>query len=138
MMCWLARFGPDVPCDGRLVKAHLIPKQRIKRDFPHGAWLYPDGTTDKVLLRQRVQLAPNAEGALDARWLKQDELVWDERVWVPACGGPTGIGGHHGMLDGRNLRVPRAALPEGVEAYAAEYGLTWSLDRDYGLLEAAA
>lgn len=100
MNCWLAQFS-EVPCDGQLVRAHLIPKQRIKREATAAA-------------------------------------VWDERVWVPACGGPTGIGGHHGMLDGRQLSVPRSALPEGLEAFAAKHGLSWSLDRDFGLREVAA
>jgi len=115
MTCWLAQFS-DVPCDGRLVKAHLIPAQRIRREL----------TVDRSI--------PTVRQDGD----RITSIVWDPRVWVPACGGPTGIGGHHGMFDGRKLRVPRAALPEGVEAYAAEYGLTWSLDRDYGPLEAAA
>lgn len=105
--CWLAQFS-DAPCDGELVAAHLIPKQRIKRE-----------------LRGYMPVA-----------LKL--IVWDERVWVPVCGGPTGIGGHHGMLDGRSLLVPRSALPAGLEEFAQEYGLVWSLDRDFGLREAAA
>lgn len=63
----------------------------------------------------------------------------DERTWVPGCGGPTGIGGHHGALDSaRTLRIPREALPEGLEDFCAEHGLTWWLDREYGPLELAA
>lgn len=59
--------------------------------------------------------------------------MWDERVWVWGCGGPTGIGGHHGMLDySRKLRVPRDRLPEAVEAFAEQHGLGWWLDREYG------
>lgn len=60
--------------------------------------------------------------------------VWDERVWVWACGGPLGNAGHHGQLDAghRPLRVPRAALPAEVEVVAAELGLGWWLDREYG------
>lgn len=103
MNCWLAQFS-EVPCDGQLVRAHLIPKQRIKREVVEHL----------------------------------DLVVWDPRVLVPACGGPTGIGGHHGMLDGKQLSVPRSALPVGLEAFAAEHGLSWSLDRDFGLREVAA
>lgn len=56
----------------------------------------------------------------------------DGRSWVWACGGPMGNGGHHGMLDqSRTLRVPRAALPAGTVALAAELGLAWWLDREY-------
>jgi hypothetical protein len=59
--------------------------------------------------------------------------VWDERAWVWGCGGPTGIGGHHGMLDkARTLRLPRQSLPPGVEALAHELELEWWLAREYG------
>jgi hypothetical protein len=106
--CWVAQnvIGCG-PCDGQLVRGHLISKQRIKRELH-----LPLEELFKVL--------------------------WDERVWVPMCGGVSGLGGHHGAVDGRILSVPRSALPEGLEAFAAEYGLTWSLDRDFGLREAAA
>jgi hypothetical protein len=33
--CWLARFAPEVPCDGPEDFAHLIAKQRIKREVSH-------------------------------------------------------------------------------------------------------
>lgn len=59
--------------------------------------------------------------------------VWDDPVWVWGCGGPTGIGGHHGQLDySRSLRVPRERLPAALEVWAAERGLDWWLDREYG------
>ena len=90
-VCFFAAYGP---CDGRLIRGHLIPKQRVKREAK----------------------------AAD---------VWDARCWVPCCGGPTGIGGHHGMLDGGKIRLTRAELPPAVEEFAAEYGLVWSLQRDY-------
>lgn len=60
--------------------------------------------------------------------------AWDPAVWVWGCGGPTGIGGHHGMLDfSRTLRIPRAMLPPELEAFAAEHEIDWWLDREYGL-----
>ena len=59
--------------------------------------------------------------------------VWDRRAWVWACGGETGIGGHHGRLDhSRTLRLPRTAIPELTEELAAELGLEYWLDREYG------
>jgi hypothetical protein len=112
MSCWLAQFS-DARCDGYLVRAHLISKQRIRRE---------------VISPKGVHLTGEQRRA----------ILFDPRVWVPACGGISGLGGHHGALDGRILSVPRSALPEGLEAFAAEYGLTWSLDRDFGLREAAA
>jgi hypothetical protein len=57
----------------------------------------------------------------------------DGRVFVLACGGATGIGGHHGQLDSsRTIRVPRHRLPPELEEFAAEHGLGWFLDREYG------
>lgn len=105
--CWLAQFS-DRPCSGRLVRAHLIPRQ--------------------VLLRElRAEVSAGA--------------ISDRRSWVPACGGPQGDGGHHGMLDRpavNELRVPRSALPPMLEVFAAEHGLSWFLDRCYGPREQAA
>lgn len=99
--CFLARFSTR-PCDGRLVKAHLLPRQLLRRQG------HPD--------------------AID-----------DPRSYVWACGGPCGCSAHHGAFDvARTLRVPRAAIPAGVEELAAELGLLWYLDREYGSLEQAA
>lgn len=57
----------------------------------------------------------------------------DPRCWVWACGGAMGPSGHHGMLDyTREIRIPRSALPAGVELFALEHGLTWWLTREYG------
>jgi hypothetical protein len=43
------------------------------------------------------------------------------------------------MLDyARTIRIPRDALPLAVEEFAAEHGLTWWLEREYGLREDAA
>jgi hypothetical protein len=65
--------------------------------------------------------------------------VWDPRCWIWACGGPTGVSGHHGMLDtSRTLRIPRSHLPAELEDFAAEHRLTWWLDRTYGTTGAAA
>jgi hypothetical protein len=94
MTCWVRQHVEGAgPCRGRLVRGHLIPKQKIKR----------------------------AGGD-----------PWDERAWVVMCGGLTGIGGHHGAVDGLRLRVPRAAIPQDTEALAAELGLSAWLDRFYG------
>jgi hypothetical protein len=90
--CWLARFAPDVPCDGPEDFAHLIGKQRIKREVSH-----------------------------------DQRIVWHPATFVRACRR------HHGMLDvERTLRIPRSEIPAITEAFAREFGLEWSLDRDYG------
>lgn len=59
-MCWLAKFS-DSPCrlraDGNYDRAHLIPQQRLVREY-----------------RTRGYSAAAMEFA-----------VWDRRVFVPAC-----------------------------------------------------
>jgi hypothetical protein len=65
--------------------------------------------------------------------------LWDERAWVWACGGPwPGLSGCHGRFDAFKLRVPREALPAGVEELAAELGMLFYLDRRFGPLPGAA
>lgn len=118
--CFLAAFARTA-CSGQLVRAHLIPKRLLKQ-----AW----AETHHEDLR-------NGQRRLTG---KQADLIWDERSWVWACGGPMGNAGHHGELDhARSLRISRAALPPAVEELAAEldallgremFGV-W-LDREYG------
>jgi len=63
--------------------------------------------------------------------------VWDTRCWVWACGGATGVGGHHGALDfSRTLRIQRDKLPPELEDFASDHGLVWWLDREYGSVAA--
>ena len=80
-------------CEGRLIRAHLIPKQLLKRSGD----------------------------------------VWHPGSFVWACGGVTGVAGHHGMFDSaRTLRLPREEIPAATEALAVFLGLTWWLDKTYG------
>jgi uncharacterized protein CbrC (UPF0167 family) len=66
--------------------------------------------------------------------LKREGLrIWDQSVWVLACGGMTGSAGHHGAFDvARTLRLPRQALPERLEEFAEAHGISYWLDREYG------
>jgi len=108
--CFFKHLGG---CEGRLVKAHLIPKQRIKRELASMAY---HGTLPSVARKTRIS-----------------DLAWDPRCWVYMCGGPTGIGGHHGQFDNKQIRLNYVELPSAVKEYAAEYGLEWSLEHDYAL-----
>lgn len=89
---------------------------------------------------------PNCDGALIRAHLLPRQLLMrelrdtqaalkaidDPRSWVPACGGPTGCSGHHGMFDtSRTLRLPFGALPAGTVELAEELGLSWWLSREY-------
>jgi hypothetical protein len=89
-------------------RAHLIPKQRIRKEMKIRV-----RTADG---RRSVSSAPD--------WLFG--IVWDERVVVRACRR------HHADWDNRVFNIARGEVPQACEEYAEEYGLTWSLDRDYG------
>lgn len=106
--CWLEEHGVHErgempPCEGRLIRAHL--------------------------LRQQV-IVKNVRGCTS-----RSPLLWDERLWVWACGGRTGIGGHHGMFDGKAIKVARVKLPPELEEIALELELDWWLDKTYGRRE---
>ena len=98
--CFFEHLGG---CEGRLVRAHLIPKQRIKREV------------------------------LSISYNRTREILWDPRCWRWMCGGLTGLGGHHGQFDNKQIRIRYDELPAAVKEYAAQYGLEWSLERDYAL-----
>jgi hypothetical protein len=109
MNCWLAQFS-DKPCDGRLVRCHLLPQQLINRTVKSAN----PGVHKKAL----IDLLAVA--------------IRDPRGWVWGCGGLHGNAGHHGMLDqSRTLRVPYEALPPELLEFASELGVTWWLDREY-------
>ena len=59
------------------------------------------------------------------------EEVWDRRIWDYGCRR------HHHLFDNGFINLGREQLPAKVEDYAAEKGLGWSLDRDYGSRVAA-
>jgi hypothetical protein len=96
-------------------RAHLIPKARIKKEFPHGAWVAFSGVVMPVPRRTNVPADRT-----------QREVVWDNRVLVAACRA------HHSAWDNRVFNIARGEVPAACEEYAEEYGLVWSLDRDYG------
>lgn len=128
--CFLARFS-DRPCEGALVRTHLIEQQKLAKTFPGGAFL--DGRLGWVAVSRITPVRSDSSQGRSLRSLQDDPGTW---VW--ACGGAMGLEGHHGDLDGRRsvhrpLRVPRVALPEAVELFAATFGLEAYLERKYGL-----
>lgn len=59
--------------------------------------------------------------------------MWNDALWVWACGGLSGSGGHHGAFDtARTIRIPRNEIPLLTEAFAQSLGLEWWLERTYG------
>jgi hypothetical protein len=127
--CFFASLPDAGPCDGRLVRCHLIPQQKIALEFPHGAYR-PDGAGWQRVPSRFADLRDlGASGSL----MPQRGLQDDPRCWVWGCGGPMGPGGHHGQFKPDGPRpIPRHRLPPALEEFAAELGLEWWLDYTYG------
>lgn len=119
--CFFADLPDAGPCDGQLVKAHLLPRQRLRREFALGVVL-EDGKWRKL---------KRTEDRYELPYRNLRALIDDPASWVPCCGGPTGIGGHHGDLDGLRLRLSREQLPEAFIWFCEELGLGWYVDRTY-------
>lgn len=99
--CWLAAHGhmehgdPMPPCEGQLIRAHLIDQQELRR--------------------RGLALAAGDPG-----------------TFVLACGGISGLGGHHGAFDvSKKLRVAFADLPDETIVFAIEHDLMPWLERTY-------
>jgi len=93
--CFFADWEDTGPCNGQLVRAHLVKQQVLTR-----------------------------EG--------HDEARFDPRSWIPVCGGPQGNAGHHGKLDGGQIRMGIERLPDGFLELMAELSMTWYVVKHYG------
>lgn len=130
--CFFREVAPQFECGGRLQRCHLIPKQRLKREFPHGALVVVGEPS--VAAAASVPLLPlvreltvaQRPGELLVVFRSLGTIEWDERCWVPGCVD------HHQRLDGRAFHLLRSDLPEAAEEFAAEYGIGWMLDADFG------
>lgn len=130
MVCWFAQFT-DVPCDGALVRCHLLTQQRLRTEYPEGAvWLEGRMQALSWFSYERDGLAhlPTA-GPVIAR-MSLRELKDDRRTWVHGCGGAMGNGGHHAEFDGYKLKVPYSAIPPETIAFVDELRLLAMFERD--------
>jgi hypothetical protein len=133
-VCFFKGWPGAGPCDGALIRAHLLPRQLLKREFPQGVAFCDERGR---WVDARGEFAYDDDKGLRMRSLR--ELCDDENAWIPCCGGPMGVSGHHGMLDtSRKLRIPREKVPVKVEAFAEALGLGWYIDRTYGERASAA
>jgi hypothetical protein len=92
-------------CEGRLVKAHLVPKSAI-----------------------RIELLYQQEGPRQARENYWREAIRDPRCWRWMCGGlGYGNAGHHGMYDQYQIRLH--AWPEDFLEFLREFDIEWMADK---------
>lgn len=136
--CWFRDLARAGPCEGALVRCHLIDQQEMRKRFPKGA-VKIDGRWFSVqrLRRPDPEMSELAH-LIDDEPVRRtlEELQADERSFVPGCGGLVGLSGHHGRFDfaahdRSRLIVPRSMLPAETIEYAAELELTPWLERTY-------
>jgi hypothetical protein len=106
--CFLADVGVHQggempPCDGRLVRCHLIKRQVLTR-------------------------AARSRGVDPDAWIA-DERTWVPGCGGPMGNG----GHHGMLDQTRTLRLPAEHLPPGLVEFAREAGLEWYLTREYGI-----
>lgn len=109
------------PCGGRITRHHFLAQQRIKREFPYGAWkgwLLPGG---RLVPRRRDEPCPPASIVGAVELVTVAALLADVRNIGLICWD------HHQLVENRRiyLAVPPAALE-----YAGELGLEWMLEQD--------
>ena len=120
--CFFAGRADAGPCQGQLVRGHLLPRALLKREYRYGA----------LLENGRWRPLGRTEGMSTLGYRSLEELIDDERSWVPMCGGIMGDGAHHGAFDqARKLRIAREDLPAEFIEYANELGLGWFVLRSY-------
>lgn len=92
IVCWFSRYSDVGPCNGRLIRAHLLGQQRIKREVgKHAVW----------------DLISNL-GIFHGHWLKNPKSVkfkrrahrTQDRIQVTHTGGRGGGPGRPGTTDG--------------------------------------
>lgn len=125
--CWVratlaAREVPLPPglldCAGQLDGHHLLPKRVLKRERGSG------GVRLAATTRALYTGTPSREVEYEAVTI--GALLNDGRDGVPACRR------HHDLVERALVRIRRAELPRQVEEFAAEIGLGWYLEREFG------
>lgn len=128
--CWLAGYS-EKPCDGALVRCHLLSQQRLRLEYPAGAvWLEGRAQALSWAACQRDGLLHRPDGPALVRRVSLAELQADERGWVWGCGGAMGPDGHHGEFDGYKLKPPLSAVPPETIAFVDELRLLAFLELD--------
>jgi hypothetical protein len=125
--CWFSMLPDAGPCDGRLVRCHLIPRQKLEK----GPYVDQYGRRRPIAETEREALDIYVPGGPMVVVLSS--VRRDVRSWVWGCGGPMGPGGHHGQFKPDGPRpIARHRLPPALEEFAAELGLEWWVDWCYG------
>lgn len=121
-VCWFQTRGG---CDGRMDRAHFLPKQAIKKQYPYGVMRREHDGLIAACQRGEQYIS----GGVPWEPVSLDLVVWDERCWTWMCRK------HHSDFDAHLFRIARTDLPACLEEYAAEHFLMSRLDHDFGRLD---
>lgn len=135
--CWLRRLLRErsdehpfdcspglLTCAGELDGHHLIRKNRLKQEYPHGAFFESD-KAHPVLLTSNPELVTHSGISLGG-------ILEDPRNGILVCRR------HHDMVEGGQVTILRDELPPRVFDFAEEYGLAGWLDRYFPPIGRAA
>jgi hypothetical protein len=109
--CFFAHLGG---CEGRLVKAHLIPKSSIKRELSARLGRHCVHTP---------KTCPYGAVCADCGMAEILAAIWDERCWRWMCGGAVGLSGHHGAYDAKQIRLDE--WPQDFVEFLVEHEIHW-------------
>lgn len=117
----LCVFGSLGDCAGRLQWHHVVPQQRLKRRFPHGAYRAKlAGEFTQWLPIPRTGL-PRDIAPVEMEQTSLRLILRDQRNRANVCAF------HHGQVEARRIYVDPS---DPVREFAREYGLEAELDQD--------
>lgn len=122
-VCWLAQFDKaQRPCEGRFERFHFIGRQRVEHAL--GSWLL--GAVRYEWKSFGEFLTPGEQQAICHL------AAWDCRNGGIACElHHRKFDSHLVSLPSEEIVVPRSALPEHVEEFAADWGLEDELEAKF-------
>jgi hypothetical protein len=111
-------------CAGRLEWHHAVKQQRLRREFPVGAWRLTHGDVTWKRIEPRWPVPPIVPNEV----VSLDDILGDPRNRVWLCSH------HHELVTNGRLDV---ALPRSVWEFAREFGLDAQLENDLARRSAA-
>jgi hypothetical protein len=129
--CWFKGLPDAGPCEGRLVKCHLVKQQVLKRE---------GGSSSAISSRVRsfgtAEVSPSRgyglAGAVAVAGVPVAAAPRDDpRTWVWGCGLSRAGRSSRPVQAGRAEGIPLSLLPEGFTRLMAELGLWWYVERTF-------
>lgn len=102
---------------------HVIKRQVFAKTYPHGAL-----AVEPALVAHFGRPWREAPRNFDGEVLERFRIEWDPRNGLLVCAGPMSCHDRHTTAF---QRIPRSALRQENEDFAAEFGFGYLLDKEY-------